>query len=48
VVRDGAVHLWGIVPAREQAEAMRQTAAQVPGVASVENHLAVHPRMHTL
>jgi CBS domain-containing protein len=48
VVRDGAVHLWGIVPAREQAEAMRQTAAQVPGVVSVENHLAVHPRMHKL
>jgi CBS domain-containing protein len=48
VVRDGAVHLWGIVPAQEQAEAMRQAAARVPGVASVESHLAVHPRMHML
>jgi CBS domain-containing protein len=48
VVRDGAVHLWGIVPAREEAEAMRQAAARVPGVASVESNLAVHPRMHML
>jgi CBS domain-containing protein len=48
VVRDGAVHLWGIVPAREEAKAMRLAAEQVPGVASVESHLAVHPRMHAL
>ena len=48
VVGDGAVHLWGIVPTREQAEAMRQAAARVPGVASVESYLAVHPRMHML
>jgi CBS-domain-containing membrane protein len=48
VIRDGAVHLWGIVLAREETEALRQVAARVPGVASVESHLAVHPRMHTL
>jgi CBS domain-containing protein len=48
VVRDGALHLWGIVPAQEQAEALRRAAARVPGVASVESHLAVHPRMHML
>ncbi len=48
VVRDGAVHLWGIVPARDDAEALRLAAARVPGVASVESHLAVHPRMHML
>jgi CBS domain-containing protein len=48
VVRDGAVHLWGIVPAREEAKAMRLAAEQVPGVASVKSHLAVHPRMHAL
>src|SRR5262245_52070475 len=48
VVRDGTVHLWGIVPAQEEAEAMRLAAARVPGVASVESHLAVHPRMHML
>jgi len=48
VVRDGTVHLWGIVPAREEAKAMQLAAEQVPGVASVESHLAVHPRMHML
>jgi CBS domain-containing protein len=48
VVRDGAVHLWGIVPAQREAEAMRLAAERVPGVASVESHLAVHPRMHML
>jgi CBS domain-containing protein len=48
VVSDGAVHLWGIVPTRGEAEAMREAAARVPGVASVESHLAVHPRMHML
>jgi CBS domain-containing protein len=48
VIRDGAVHLWGIVPRREEAEALHRAAARVPGVASVESHLAVHPRMHML
>ena len=48
VVRDGVVHLWGIVPAQREAEAMRLAAERVPGVASVESHLAVHPRMHML
>jgi CBS domain-containing protein len=48
VVRDGAVHLWGIVATRAEAEALRQAAARVTGVASVESHLAVHPRIHML
>jgi CBS domain-containing protein len=48
VVSDGAVHLWGIVPTQKEAEALRQAAARVPGVASIESHLVVHPRMHTL
>jgi CBS-domain-containing membrane protein len=48
VVRDGTVHLWGIVPTQREAEALRTAATRVPGVASVESHLAVHPRMHTL
>jgi CBS domain-containing protein len=48
VIRDGAVHLWGIVPTQEEAEALRRAAERVAGVASVENHLAVHPRMHML
>jgi CBS domain-containing protein len=48
VIRDGAVHLWGIVPTQEEAEALQRAAERVAGVASVESHLAVHPRMHTL
>ena len=48
VVRDGVVHLWGIVPTRQEAEALRRAAERAPGVASVESHLAVHPRMHML
>jgi CBS domain-containing protein len=43
VVSDGAVHLWGVVATREEAEALRLAAARVPGVAAVESHLAVHP-----
>ena len=46
VVRDGAVHLWGIVPAQEEAEALRLAAARVPGVASVDSHIVVDPWMH--
>jgi CBS domain-containing protein len=48
VVSDGAVHLWGIVPTQGEAEALRRAAARVPGVANVESHLAVHPRMHAV
>ena len=48
VVTDGAVHLWGIVPTQGEAEALRRAAVRVPGVASVESHLAVHPRMHAI
>jgi CBS domain-containing protein len=45
VIRDGAVHLWGIVATREEGKALRLAAERVPGVASVESHLAVHPRI---
>ena len=39
----------GIVPAREEADALRRAAARVPGVGSVDSHLAVvTPRMHML
>jgi hypothetical protein len=31
-----------------ELKAMRLAAARVPGVASAESHLAVHPRMHML
>ena len=46
VVSDGAVHLWGVVTTREEAEALRLTAERVPGVVRVESHLAVHRSMH--
>jgi osmotically-inducible protein OsmY len=48
VIRDGAVHLWGIVATGEEGKALRLAAGKVPGVASVESHLAVDPRMHML
>ena len=47
VVSDGAVHLWGVVATREEAEGLRLAASRVPGVAGVESHLAVHP-MHAV
>jgi CBS domain-containing protein len=46
VVSDGAVHLWGVVPTREEAEALRLAAARVPGVSRVESHLAVRRIIH--
>ena len=46
VVNDGAVHLWGVVPTREQAEALRLAAGRVPGVVRVESHLAVRRTIH--
>jgi CBS domain-containing protein len=41
VVSAGAVHLWGVVPTRQEAEALRLAAGRVPGVTRVESHLAV-------
>jgi CBS domain-containing protein len=46
VVSDGAVHLWGVVPTREEAEALRLAAGRVPGVTRVESHLAVRRTIH--
>jgi CBS domain-containing protein len=48
VVHDGAVHLWGIVPTQNEADAIRLAAERIPGVASIESHIAVDPRMHML
>ncbi|HEX5078491.1 MAG TPA: CBS domain-containing protein [Geminicoccaceae bacterium] len=45
VVRDGVVHLWGVVAVREEGEALRRAAERVPGVASVDSHLMVNPRV---
>ena len=55
VVRHGAVHLWGIVPAQEEAEALRLAACTAACTASTAiivvdpwMHMQVHPRMHML
>jgi CBS domain-containing protein len=48
VVGDAVVHLWGIVPTREEAEALRLAAGRVPGVARVESHLAVRQNFHAV
>lgn len=39
-VEDGVVHLWGMAESVEQRRAYEVAAAAVPGVKSVENHLA--------
>lgn len=43
VVSDGVVHLWGFVGSAKEAEAMVLAARNVPGVVSVDSHLAVRP-----
>jgi osmotically-inducible protein OsmY len=43
---DGAVHLWGVVTTRKEAEALRLAAGRDPGVSQVESHLAVHRTIH--
>lgn len=41
VVEDGRVELWGVAETRKEREALELAAAEIPGVESVENHLAV-------
>ena len=48
VVSDAVVHLWGIVPTREEADALRAAAEGVSGVALVESHLAVRRTFHAV
>jgi CBS domain-containing protein len=48
VVSDGAVHLWGIVPTREEGDALRSAAQGVSGVTRVESHLAVRRNFHAV
>lgn len=38
VVRDGVVHLWGLVDTEEEYAALRVAAQAVPGVKGVEDH----------
>lgn len=42
VVADGVVHLWGFVPTRAEADALRLAAANAARGATVASHLAVH------
>lgn len=41
VVSEGAVHLWGFVETREEADALALACRNVPGVKEVDSHLAV-------
>ncbi len=40
-VRSGKVHLWGVCESPAERRALEVAAAEIPGVQSVENHLAV-------
>ncbi|MEM5344314.1 CBS domain-containing protein [Paraburkholderia azotifigens] len=39
LVKDGVVHLWGVVTSDEEADAIRVAAENVPGVKEVNSHL---------
>ena len=43
VVRDGVLHLWGVVPDETLRRALVVAAENVPGVRAVEDHMD-HPR----
>lgn len=43
VVTKGVVHLWGLADSAEQEKALVVAAENVPGVAGVENHMALMP-----
>jgi CBS domain-containing protein len=45
VVRDGVVHLWGIIRSTDTVQAMRVAAAGIPGVKRVEDHTEPYPLM---
>ena len=39
IVSDGVVHLWGVIDSKEQREALRVAAENIPGVKAIEEHL---------
>ena len=43
VAKDGVVHLWGVVPGRDVADAYAAAARKVAGVRTVEVHMHVMP-----
>jgi CBS domain-containing protein len=42
-VRDGIVHLWGIVESSTEYDALRVAAEAIPGVRGVRDHTALNP-----
>jgi CBS domain-containing protein len=42
-VKDGVVHMWGMVDTEEQRLALRVAAESIPGVKRVEDHLLARP-----
>lgn len=40
IVSDGVVHLWGVIDSKEQREALRVAAENIPGVKAIEEHLS--------
>ena len=39
VVSEGVVHLWGVIDSKDQRQALRVAAENIPGVSAVEEHL---------
>jgi len=40
IVSEGVVHLWGVIDSRDQRQALRVAAENIPGVTAVEEHLS--------
>jgi len=40
IVSDGVMHLWGVIDSKDQSQALRVAAENIPGVKSVEEHLS--------
>ena len=45
VVTDGKVHFWGVVESKEQRDAMRVAAENIPGVVAVKDHMTHEGRV---
>jgi CBS domain-containing protein len=40
IVSDGVVHLWGVIDSKDQRQALRVAAENIPGVKAIEEHLS--------
>ncbi len=40
IVSDGVMHLWGVIDSKDQSQALRVAAENIPGVKAVEEHLS--------